>query len=58
MENLAVYIWQSMKQYLNEPELLYEVKLTDDDQNCVIYNGCAGFNQPKGYRLFLTSDTD
>lgn len=47
-----------MKQQLNEPDLLHEVKLTDDEQNCVVYNGCAGFIQPKGYQTFLTSDTD
>lgn len=57
MENLAVYIWKAMKTVMTSPELLYEVKLTDNHQNCVVYNGSGGYLQRKGQSL-LTSDTD
>lgn len=57
MENLAIFIWQSIKQEMDEPELLYEIKLTDDEQNCVVYNGSGGHVLRKGQTM-LTSDTD
>lgn len=57
MENLAIFIWQTMKQGMDEPELLHEVKLIDNEQNCVIYNGSRGYVQRKGQTV-LTSDTD
>lgn len=57
IENLAVFIWQSMKKEMDEPELLHEVKLIDNYQNCVIFNGCSRYNQSRG-QLELTSDTD
>lgn len=57
MENLAIFIWQSVKQDMDEPELLHEVKLTDNEQNCVVYNGIGGYVERKGQTL-LTSDTD
>lgn len=57
MENLAIFIWQSMKQKMDAPELLHEVKLIDSDQNCVVYNGTGGYTEKRG-KHFLTSDTD
>lgn len=42
MENLAIFIWQSMKRVMEVPELLHEVKLTmwvNDEENSVVYNG-------------------
>lgn len=57
MENLAIFIWQSVKQDMDEPELLHEVKLTDNEQNCVVYNGSGGYVERKG-QTQLTSDTD
>ena len=56
MENLAIYIWQTIKRDMNAPELLYEVRLTDDESNSVVYNGCEKYNKTKG-QTFLTSDT-
>lgn len=57
MENLAIFIWQSMKQKMEAPELLYEVRLVDNEQNCVVYNGLGGYSEKRGQQ-FLTSDTD
>lgn len=42
---------------MDEPELLYEVKLIDNEQNCVVYNGSGGYVERKG-QIALTSDTD
>lgn len=42
---------------MDEPELLYEVKLVDEHQNCVVFNGYNHHNQTGG-RLEITSDTD
>lgn len=57
MENLAIFIWQTMKQEMDAPELLHEIRLTDSEQNCVVYNGTGGYTEKRGkYRL--TSDTD
>lgn len=57
MEHLAIYIWQTMKEIMDVPELLHEVRLTDHEQNCVIYNGYIGTDQRKNHN-FLTSDTE
>lgn len=57
MENLAIYIWQSMKRELEAPELLFEVKLMDKEENCVVYNGTGGYSGKRGQSI-LTSDTD
>lgn len=46
-----------MKREMAEPELLYEVKLTDNEENCVIYNGSGGIVPRRG-QFNLTSDTD
>lgn len=57
IENLTVFIWKGIKSQMLSPELLHEIKLTDDDQNCVVYNGGAELANRRGY-TFLTSDTD
>ncbi|KAG5674404.1 hypothetical protein PVAND_004378 [Polypedilum vanderplanki] len=38
-ENLAVFIFDSLKKALLKPELLYEVKIYETDKNSVIYRG-------------------
>lgn len=38
-ENIAIYIFESLKQILPHPELLYEVKLFETDKNIVRYRG-------------------
>lgn len=57
MENLTIYLWQTMKLEMHSPELLYQVRLTDDEKNSVVYNGLGGYSQSRGQSL-ITSDTD
>lgn len=38
-ENLAVFIWDSLKAIMIHPELLYEVKIHETDKNSVRYRG-------------------
>ena len=38
-ENVAIFIWESLKQALPEPSLLYEVKVYETDKNIVYYRG-------------------
>merc|ERR1711934_239660 len=38
-ENIAVYIWKQLKDTLRCPELLYEVKLEETENNSVLYRG-------------------
>lgn len=57
MENLAIFIWQTLKHELDAPELLHEVRLTDHEENCVVYNGSGSYN-PRKFLSVLTSDTD
>lgn len=57
MENLAIFIWRTMKMAMDEPELLREVKLTDRDENCVVFNGHIGSNYIRGQSI-LTSDSE
>lgn len=38
-ENLAVYIWNEIEQYLPKPELLYEVHIKETENNFVSYRG-------------------
>ena len=38
-ENIAVFIWDSMKKKLPKPDLLFEVKLWETDKNFVVYRG-------------------
>lgn len=38
-ENVAIYIWDQMKALLPDPNLLYEVKIHETDNNIVVYRG-------------------
>lgn len=38
-ENLAVYIWERMKETMERPELLYEVEIQETENNSVVYRG-------------------
>lgn len=38
-ENLAIYIYNEMKKELPNPDLLYEVKIHETDNNIVYYRG-------------------
>jgi len=39
MENLAVFIWNSMKSVMDEPNNLYEIKVKETDSSTVTYRG-------------------
>uniref|UniRef100_A0A2M3ZIZ8 6-pyruvoyltetrahydropterin synthase n=1 Tax=Anopheles braziliensis TaxID=58242 RepID=A0A2M3ZIZ8_9DIPT len=45
-ENVAIFIWDSLKLLMAKPELLYEVKIYETDKNSVIYRG---EKHPPGY---------
>lgn len=59
-ENVAVYIWQTLKNRMTRPELLYEVKIQETDKNCVIYRGrLSGGNYTfRGQGCEVSSDSD
>jgi len=38
-ENVAIFIWQSLKDVMHNPNLLYKVKLYETDKNIVVYKG-------------------
>ncbi|CAB0034798.1 unnamed protein product [Trichogramma brassicae] len=38
-ENVAIYVFDEIKKLLPKPELLYEVKIFETDNNIVIYRG-------------------
>ncbi|XP_053662097.1 6-pyruvoyl tetrahydrobiopterin synthase [Anopheles marshallii] len=38
-ENVAIFIWDSLKLIMDKPELLYEIKIYETDKNSVIYRG-------------------
>lgn len=38
-ENIAIYIYESLRQVFPKPELLYEVKLFETEKNIVRYRG-------------------
>jgi 6-pyruvoyltetrahydropterin/6-carboxytetrahydropterin synthase len=38
-ENVAIYVFNEIKKLLPKPELLYEVKIYETDNNIVIYRG-------------------
>lgn len=64
-ENLAVFIYDSLKKALPKPELLYEVKLYETDKNSVVYRGKTKNYFSNGLRRSpenicsnLTSDSD
>ena len=38
-ENVAIFIWDSLKKVLQQPEKLYEIKLFETDKNIVYFRG-------------------
>lgn len=38
-ENVAVFIWNSLKKELDEPSLLYKIKVFETDKNIITYKG-------------------
>ena len=38
-ENLVVFIWNNLKKMLPKPDLLYEVKVHETDNNTIYYKG-------------------
>lgn len=38
-ENVAIFIWQHLKKVIDNPDLLYKVKLYETDKNIVVYKG-------------------
>lgn len=38
-ENVVVYVWNNLKKLLEDPSLLYEVKIYETDKNVVTYRG-------------------
>lgn len=64
-ENLAVFIYDSLKKSLPKPDLLYQVKLDETDKNSVIYRGKVKHLYSNGLRrrsenicTNLSSDSD
>lgn len=58
-ENLAVYIWESLKEKLEKPELLYEVKIFETDKNIITYRGQkTKENCSKNVTSIVSSDSD
>lgn len=45
-ENIAVFIWDQIREKLHKPELLYEVKLFETDKNFVLYQGATTAVKP------------
>lgn len=38
-ENVAIYIWKRLKNVMDNPDLLYKIKLYETDKNIVVYKG-------------------
>jgi len=38
-ENVAMFVWNTMKTVLKDPSLLYEVKIWETEKNIVVYRG-------------------
>lgn len=38
-ENVAIYIFEELKTYMSNPELLYEVKVHETDKNVMCFRG-------------------
>lgn len=38
-ENVAIFIWHSLKKVIDNPDLLYKIKLYETDKNIVVYKG-------------------
>lgn len=38
-ENVSIFIWQGLKEIMENPNLLYKIKLYETDKNIVVYKG-------------------
>lgn len=38
-ENVSIFIWQGLKEIMENPDLLYKIKLYETDKNIVVYKG-------------------
>ena len=38
-ENVAIFMWAEMKKGLDNPELLYEIKIWETEKNIVVFRG-------------------
>ena len=38
-ENVAIFVWETLKEKIPKPELLYEVKIVETEQNKAYYRG-------------------
>ena len=38
-ENVAIFVWEALKEKFQKPELLYEVKIVETEQNKAYYRG-------------------
>lgn len=38
-ENVAIFIWLSLKKVIENPDLLYKIKLYETDKNIIVYKG-------------------
>lgn len=45
-ENIAVFIWDAVREKMPQPELLQEVKLWETDKNIVSYHGKQAIVKP------------
>lgn len=61
-ENIAVFIWDSIKLHLDNPELLYEVKIYETENNIVVYRGnrsnLADSKQLNNQKISISSDSE
>lgn len=61
-ENIAVFIWDSIKLKLSNPELLYEVKLHETENNIVLYRGkrssVAESEKFGSHKISISSDSE
>lgn len=38
-ENVTIFIWHGLKEIMENPDLLYKIKLYETDKNIVVYKG-------------------
>lgn len=38
-ENVATFIWENLKKIMDNPNLLYKIKLYETEKNIVVYKG-------------------
>lgn len=39
LENITVYIWEEMKKLMKNPDILYEVKVYESEEQMAMYRG-------------------